>query len=60
MREYGNVSINLNPDPSGGHWSLRNPFYNRPLVKRNTAVQCDLATRHEAFAGVCQFLQQLH
>jgi hypothetical protein len=21
VREYGNVAINLNPDPSGGHWS---------------------------------------
>ena len=38
VREYGNVGINLNPDPSGGHWSLRNPLYNRPLVNRNPAV----------------------
>ena len=30
VREYGNVGINLNPDPSGGHWTsppLTDPYW---------------------------------
>jgi 4-oxalmesaconate hydratase len=23
VEQYGNVGINLNPDPSGGHWTRR-------------------------------------
>jgi 4-oxalmesaconate hydratase len=23
VEQYGNVAINLNPDPSGGHWTSR-------------------------------------
>jgi 4-oxalmesaconate hydratase len=45
VREYGNVGINLNPDPSGGHWTsppLRDrpwyPIYEKMVEHDNPAM----------------------
>ena len=35
VEEYGNVGINLNPDPSGGHWTSP-PLTDRAAGTRST------------------------
>ena len=37
VEQYGNVGINLNPDPSGGHWTsppLSEPTVNHDIIAR--------------------------